>query len=88
MVQEYRRIEPWKTDDTDMKAGLEMRDKRRDAGLTEGQLAYLLGMERHQYLSYERGEERCPATRRAQIDAILAQVKSGEVEIPNLNKEE
>ena len=87
MIQQTGRIQPWVMDDTDRKTGLEMQVERKAAGITEGQLAFLLDTQRCNYLSYERGEVRCPPNVRAQIREILGKVKAGLLAIPNLNKE-
>jgi predicted transcriptional regulator len=71
-------------DNADMKEAMEMREERKAVGISEGQLAFLLGMPRWQYVCYERGEELCPSNTRQQIRVILDKIKAGEVKIPDL----
>ncbi|OGO04601.1 MAG: hypothetical protein A2Y60_01845 [Chloroflexi bacterium RBG_13_54_9] len=85
--QQSRIIEPWTMSREHLDKALELQAKRKAAGLSHGQLAHLLGMERANYMDYERGEAVASPALLAQIEDILGKVKSGELEIPILNKE-
>jgi len=87
MVYQSRKIEPLRMNQEGIEKALELQRMRREAGLTHGQLAHLLGIDRVQYMDFERAEEQPSPAIMAQIRDILEKVKAGTLEVPNLNRE-